>query len=308
VASGDFDGDGFDDLAIGVPSEEVFDIVFAGAVNILYGTPSGLVARTNDDFWHQDRAGIPETAEQSDFFGGVLAVGDFDGDGHDDLAISVTREDVGSPEIADAGYVHVLYGSPTGIDETDNDYFHQDSANIGSLAEEDDQFGAALAAGDFNGDGYADLAIGVPFEDWNQEDTGIVQVVWGSSTGLAGPDELWRQDVLDDFGLDEEGDRFGWALAAGDFDGDGYDELAVGTPHEDVNTAVDCGVVYVLPGTAGGLSSANQWWHQGKDDLLDHCEPGDVFGFSLVAIPGSIVLFADGFESGDTSSWSSTTP
>ncbi len=308
VASGDFDNDGYDDLAIGAPYEDLVDITDSGAVNILYGSPGGLIARPSNDFWHQDRSGIPETAEEWDYFGEVLAVGDFDSDGHDDLAIGVPLENVGSPEIINAGCVHVMYGSPTGLDATGNDFFHQDSADIGSLAEEGDGFGESLAAGDFNGDGHDDLAIGSPSEDWNQDNTGIVQVVWGSSSGLFGPDELWREDLLDEFGGDEEGDKFGWALAAGDFDGDGDDDLAVSSPFEDIQTADDCGIVFVLPGTPSGLSSANQWWHQGKYTVLGTFETGDRFGSSLVAIPDSKVLFADGFETGDTSTWSTTSP
>ena len=100
----------------------------------------------------------------------------------------------------------------------------------------------------------------------------------------------------------------GLELAAGDFDGDGYDELVVGTPFKNLHGFIDSGVVYVLPGTAGGLGSNNQSWHQGKDGLQGFWEDRDFFGFSLATIPGPVVLFANGFESGDTGSWSSTVP
>ena len=60
-------------------------------------------------------------------------------------------EDIGSPEIFDAGAVHILYGTSTGVTGFGSDFIHQDSPSIGSTAEDQDYFGWALATGNFNG-------------------------------------------------------------------------------------------------------------------------------------------------------------
>jgi hypothetical protein len=70
LAGGDFDGDGYDDLAIGVPYEDVGATADAGAVNVVYGSGSGLCE--NLQFWHQDSSGISGAAEESDGFGSAL--------------------------------------------------------------------------------------------------------------------------------------------------------------------------------------------------------------------------------------------
>ncbi len=112
LAVGDFDGDGKDDLAIGVPGEDIGNIASAGAVNILYGTNNGLTV-TGDQIWHQDIDGVEGGSEAFDNFGASLAVGDFDGDGKDDLAIGVPGEDIGN--IVSAGAVNIIYGSDSGL-------------------------------------------------------------------------------------------------------------------------------------------------------------------------------------------------
>ena len=68
VAGGDFDGDGFDDLAIGVPKEDIGTIANAGAVNVLYGSGAGLTAG-GDQLWHQDGVGVQGMAEDGDQLG-----------------------------------------------------------------------------------------------------------------------------------------------------------------------------------------------------------------------------------------------
>ena len=88
--------------------------------------------------------------------------GDFNGDGFADLAVGAPGEDLGSP---DAGAVNVLYGSAAGLTSAGNQFWHQNSPGIAERADAGDLFGSALAAGDFNGDGFDDLAIGVPAED-----------------------------------------------------------------------------------------------------------------------------------------------
>ena len=138
----DFDNDGFDDLVLGVRGESIGAIAHAGAANVLRGSAAGLTA-TGNQIWHQDSAGILDVAESGDAFGSALAVGDFDADGFDDLAIGATGEDIGS--IADAGVTQVLFGSETGLVTTGNELWHQDIAGVFGLAAASDLFGGPLA-------------------------------------------------------------------------------------------------------------------------------------------------------------------
>lgn len=108
LTAGDFDDDGRDDLAVGVPRESIDDVDQAGAVNIIYGSAYGLVEEGNQIF-HQKADGIENASpEAEDRFGNTVVSGDFDGTGYADLAIGVGWEDVNSTQ--DAGCVHVLYG------------------------------------------------------------------------------------------------------------------------------------------------------------------------------------------------------
>ncbi|MEN8179857.1 MAG: FG-GAP repeat protein, partial [Pseudomonadota bacterium] len=286
LASGDFDNDGYDDLAVGIPSEDLGSVLNAGAVEIYYGSTSGLTTRLSNDFWHQDRSGILGAANEHDFFGSALTVGDFDGDSYTDLAVGVPYEDVGTPAVSNAGAVNILYGSVDGITSSDNDYWHQDSAGVGSLAEDEDRFGFALTAGDFDGDSYADLAVGIPYEHWNDPDTGIVQVLYGSSGGIsAAGDQIWRQDIEDIDGTEEADDRFGYAVTAGDFNGDDYADLAIGVPYESISGEDQAGAVQTIYGSSSGLTaSGDQLWYQGGNGLQGTAEVGDRFGYALAAI------------------------
>jgi len=100
----DFNGDGFGDLAVGVPGEDIGSISNAGGVNVLYGSSSGLAAAGNQ-FWSQNSKGVIGVAETGDAFGTVVATGDFNDDGYSDLAIGAPLESVGSA--TDAGGVNV---------------------------------------------------------------------------------------------------------------------------------------------------------------------------------------------------------
>src|SRR4029453_4868269 len=131
---------------------------------------------------------------------------------------------------------------------------------------------------DFNGDGFDDLAIGVPGEDLG---TGIfagaVDILYGSAGGLAGTNQLLTQ------ANPEAVDLFGFAVAKGDFNADGFTDLAVGAPtgavggapREGGGAAGSGGAVNVFYGSADGLPATSQVLLQGNPEL------GDRFGFAL---------------------------
>jgi hypothetical protein len=279
-----FDHDGFGDLAIGVPFEDLSTIVDAGGVSVLYGSDASGLTASGDQYWNQDGSGVLDSAETSDIFGSALAVGDFDGDDYADLAIGVPYQDVGGH--LHAGAVHILYGSSSGLTSTGDQLWSQASSGIEGAAEDHDWFGQALAAGDFDGDGYDDLAIGAPGEDIGTLDSaGAVNIIYGSASGLSSSgDQLWHQSSDGIQGPAEAQDLFGFSLAAGDFDRDGCDDLAIGVVHEDVLAVVRAGAVNIIYGSAGGLTDVgNRWLHQDTSGILDTCETEDVFGWAVAA-------------------------
>lgn len=282
----DFNGDGFEDLAIGAPDDLV-----GGAVNVIYGSSSNGLSATSipDQLWSQGSPGIEDSPEGTEDFGSSLATGDFNNDGYSDLAVGVQLEILGP--IGAAGAVNVIYGSSTGLSATavggtgrEDQFWHQNVANVEDVAESRDKFGASLAAGDFNGDDYSDLAIGVPAESIGAVmDAGAVNVIYGSSSGLSAtstPDQLWHQGIpgIEEFPETSEFfsavagtayfDFFAFisSMTTGDFNNDGFDDLAVGVPNESVGAIGSAGAVNVIYGSASGLSPSttipNQVWHQ----------------------------------------------
>ncbi len=229
--------------------------------------------------------GIVGTLADFDRFGSVLAAGDFNGDGYDDVAIA----DQESSILQGMGAVHVLYSNFTGLSAF-NAYWTDFNPGTGLSDEEfSDAFGSALASGDFNGDGFDDLAIGIRFEDatigpGTYTNCGAVLILYGSSLGLVA-------DNADKFFPGAPGDRsfvyFGWALTAGDFDGDGRDDLAIAAPWADVGSQEYAGLVSVYRGSATGLIDAPSHFHQDSSDangtMLDASEANDHFGQALAA-------------------------
>ena len=226
VRAGDFNNDGFDDLAIGVPQQKISGEIRAGQVHIIYGSASGLHASAGnlDQIWHQNVPGIRGFAEAQDRFGDALGVADFNNDGFDDLAIGVQNESVFT--IGLAGAANIIYGSANGLHASagnPNQVWHQDKGGIFGIAEDNDRFASHLGVGDFNNDGFDDAAFGVDREDLaaacvvgDRCQAGQVNVIYGSLNGLhknaAHSNQVWHQDKGGIFGIAEANDNFGRGL------------------------------------------------------------------------------------------------
>jgi hypothetical protein len=261
----DFNGDGYADLAVGVPGA----VDTAGTVVVLYGTANG-IRDAGAQRWHQGRAGIAGARTAGHRFGSALASGDFDRDGYADLAVGIPGD------TRTAGAVTVIYGTADGLAAAGDDRWHQDVDGIGGNAAAGHGYGSALTSGDFDGDGYDDLAVGIPGA---KNTAGAVNVLYGGGGGLSvAADQYLHQDVAGIVGKSVRGNTYGSALTAADFDGDGYDDLAVGAPGA-IQTE---GSVSVMYGSNRGLTAdGDQRWYQDRNSVEDTGETGDAFGAAL---------------------------
>jgi hypothetical protein len=284
----DFNGDGFDDLAVGILGEDVSGVADAGAVQIHYGAAAGLDG-AGDEFYTQASEGMVGDIEENDSFGSALACGDFNADGFADLVIGVPHEDIGGfPGAIGAGMINMVPGSAVGLDSAASTALDQDSPGMDGGSEVLDWFGAELASGDFNGDEFADLAIGVTQENFGSGEHGAVHIVYGGTSGLTAAGNFLFSETLFG-GTPAGGDAFGGALATGDFDGDGYDDLAIGVPYKNHPPVggveqPDTGAIGEVFGSAAGLSATNShFWYEEDLSGLHASEPHDLFGYALAA-------------------------
>jgi hypothetical protein len=240
----DFNNDGFGDLAIGLPREDVGRRSDAGAIIVLQGKPTGMSSdrRVID----QNTAGVVGPAEAGDRFGAALAAGRFNRDGYWDLAVGSPGEAVG--RIRGAGTVTILFGSRNGLTGAGAKVLKQPRPERG------DAFGSSLAVGEISGRAGAELAVGAPGETvLGKVGAGAVNII--SRPGTTPAFEALYQGKRPRRGapaahtlpgIAEAGDLFGWDIAANDFlPAEGRDSLAIGAPGEDLGTKVNAGVVVV---------------------------------------------------------------
>jgi len=286
----DFNADGYADLAMGVPHQTVGTFTDAGAVSILYGKEGGLSV-DNNQYFDLNSAGVPGTPAQGDQLGSTLACGDFNGDGVGDLAISAPFRSVTNHP--GWGIVIVLYGTKTsGLTANGAQLWDQDSTNIppDPQTNTQDQFGYSMAAGDFNGDGFMDLAIGIPGKPFGSHlDAGAVQILNGSNAGLTTTgNQFWDEDSPGIANSTASHGHFGASLAAGNFGKDVspncYDDLAIGAPDERVSGIEAAGAVHILYGSSSGLSAnGRQYLQQNLAGIPGSATAFNRFGYSLAA-------------------------
>ncbi|MBN2099419.1 MAG: FG-GAP repeat protein [Dehalococcoidia bacterium] len=267
--AGDVNGDGYDDVIIGAPEDDVAYVYHgsatglstspnwtategfcddfgssvgeAGDVNgdsyddVIIGAPGGSVAYA----YHGSATGLSTspnwTASEAFWYelgSSVGGIGDVNGDGYDDVIIGAPGEDL----------AYVYHGSAAGLSASYD--WHADSEEWSA------EFGGSVAsAGDVNGDGYADVIVGEQYCDNGHEEEGRAYVFHGSSMGLSATVD-WTADS------DQEGAWFGCSVAsAGDVNGDGYDDTIAGAYGYD-NEEFDEGRAYVYHGAAIGLPPA----------------------------------------------------
>ncbi len=268
VVSGDFDGDGIGDLAVSESTGTRLRVLLGNAwtvgVTIL---PFKFTSTT---------VTVPS-------FNGAITVGDFDDDGRDEIAL-------GNPSYSQSGLPS--QGSVAIMDRaTNGSWSTQETIRLGSSGYvgtpgEGDRLGNSMASGDFDNDGYADLAIGANGKVVaSNDEAGAVLIVYGSSAGLTSArSELFTRNNDGQPESAETDDRFGDALAAVDFTGDGPDDLAVGIRRARCPNDERGGAVVVLRGQngVGGLSNVqSRIYFSGVGGVPGSCVDGRAFGEEL---------------------------
>jgi len=258
ASAGDVNGDGYGDVIIGANKYDEIASIDEGRAFVYHGSASGLSASPNS---------ILDDADQADAWFGISAAsaGDVNGDGYGDVIVGAWWFDDGPN--TNEGRAFVYHGSATGLYPSPSSIL-DDADQVGA------QFGCSVSsAGDVNGDGRSDVIVGAwSYDDAGNTDEGRAFVYHGTSTGLSAS----PNNILDD--ADQAVAYFGWSVAAaGDVNGDGYNDVIIGAYEYDDGGNSNEGLAFVYHGSASGLSASP------NSTLDDADQAGANFGVSVAS-------------------------
>lgn len=231
--AGDVNNDGYDDIIVGAPGWDG-SVAGEGAAFVFHGGSSNPVTWA----WMVE----PTNQSGSNFGASVSRAGDVNGDGYADVVVGAPGHNLGQSA---EGSITVYHGSSTGLSTT---FARQVGSNVTNA-----QLGFSVAAaGDVNGDGYADVIAGAPHLSNGQGDEGRAYIFHGSSTGIGASANRTLEE-------NQVGAEFGWSVAtAGDVNADGYADVVVGA-HLWANGASGEGAAFVYLGSPTGVPAAHAW-------------------------------------------------
>ena len=229
---GDIDGDGTDDLAVGAPGDDAADGTDRGAIYILFMNKAGTAPKAVAKL---DSTDLDFDLADGDQFGiSVAGIGDLNEDGINDLAVGVPTDD---EQANNAGTLHILYLNRDGSVKPDGFEINK------PMSSSEQFFGFSVAnIGDLDKDNINDLAVGSMVLE-----TGSIEIIFMDRPPLNA--ELFELKLNADNNIYnvDAADRFGHAIAsAGDLNGDGINDLAVGVPGYNEISGEDFGALYIL--------------------------------------------------------------
>jgi len=252
--AGDVNGDGFDDVIIGVRGADS-NGSYSGSSYVVFGKASGFDATMNLSMLDGTNGFRLNGVAAYDFLGrSVSSAGDVNGDGFDDVIIGAYGADLNG---SGSGSSYVVFGKASGFDAT-IDLSDLDGSNgfrLDGETEYDSSGWSVSGAGDVNGDGFDDLIVGAPDADPNGSGSGSSYVVFGKVSGFDATMDLSDLDGSNGFRLDGEGiyDYSGRSVSnAGDINGDGFDDVIIGAFGTDPN-GDRSGSSYVVFGKVSGF-------------------------------------------------------